>query len=620
MMMMEENDNIKVEVKMDDIELTTRKDPPPPPALAFSNHSATAKAAAFGGASASTKSKKDIKFTPGTATLVYGDGNGTRNGAYGDDVDDLEAKVAKKMMKEGDLKKYHKSFEKATPPKKFFPDEATRKRDFYIVAMCMLTLVFGGLVAYGFVSGLFLPKDDASSPPSTPTVPYAERQAYMEELMEFLQLGPLEPSSPQEQALEWMAFQDDPLPVPLSPDDAVADVVYLGIRLEQRYALTVWYFAQGGPKLWSTINRDTGGGWMNHGVGVHECDWHAVDCEVLDDDDGFQDDARVVVGLRLNNGVGVVLTGTSLSTELGMLTHLRRLDFSNQRLEGSIPDEWRALSNLDMLVLSKNVIQSTIPEWIGNSWTELKTLAIDGNLIEGTIPLSLMTMTKLRHIELQLNIALGGQFDELMRTIPELEHFDFSGTDLEGTIPTNPMPELRVFQSWNTEKLRGSIPTEIGLWQKLETFSLDANPNLEGTIVTEFGLLPELQTLQIKNTPVTGPLPTELGNLPNLKTLVLSILQLGSTLPLEYANIATLEKMDFLANPGLIGTVPTEYANLANLEYLDIAGTSLSGNVPSGICALELQWMTADCPGKNTNPNDLICECCTSCGGGNGGN
>ena len=234
-----------------------------------------------------------------------------------------------------------------------------------------------------------------------------------------------------------------------------------------------------------------------------------------------------------------------------------------------------------------------------------------------------------------------------MKSIPALEYFDFSKTELGGTIPTDPMPELRVFKGWNTEKLGGTIPSEIGNWKKLgkcifhvtyyffgygtiltinstpfhsssETFSLDANPLLEGSIPSEFGLLSNLETLQIRSAAITGPLPTELGGLPKLKSMVLSIIQLDSTLPLEYANLSTLEKMDFLVNYGLTGTIPTEYANISNLSYFDVAATSLSGSVPSEVCALELEWMTADCPGKNFNPTDMICECCTSCGGGNG--
>ena len=133
------------------------------------------------------------------------------------------------------------------------------------------------------------------------------------------------------------------------------------------------------------------------------------------------------------------------------------------------------------------------------------------------------------------------------------------------------------------------------------------------------GLLSNLKEIQIKGSAITGSLPSELARLLNLKRMVLSILQLDSTLPVEYANLSSLEKMDFLSNYGLTGSIPTEFGNLSNLSYFDVAATSLSGSVPQQVCDLQLEWMTADCPGTSTNPNDIICDCCTSCGGGDGG-
>jgi hypothetical protein len=342
--MMEDNDNVMIAGQQTVVAAPktssdffgSRKDPPPSAAFSANEQDKY------------TASKMDISFMPGTATVLYG--------THGDAIDDMEAKVAQKMMKEEDLKKYHGSFMKETPT--FFPtSEGKGKRDLYLVWMALLTLVFVGLVTFGFVSGLFLPSaGDASSQSLAPAMSFTERQAYMEELVKFLQLGPLEPSSPQEQALEWMSFQDDPLPVPTQLNTAgnalAGDTPYDTVRLEQRYALAVWYFAQGGPKLWATINRDSGSGWMNHGIGVHECDWHGVDCDDIKSFTTSAESARVVVGLRLNQAVGVVLTGTTLSTELGLLTHLRRLDFADQRLEGSIPNEWKSWSNLGKLLLT----------------------------------------------------------------------------------------------------------------------------------------------------------------------------------------------------------------------------------------------------------------------------
>jgi hypothetical protein len=154
---------------------------------------------------------------------------------------------------------------------------------------------------------------------------YYDRQGYYEKLLQMFQHPPiLEPHSPQGQALEWLGFEDVPI------EDIETS------RLWQRFALVVWYYSQGGPQLWTLINKDPSSGWIEHGPGVHECDWQGVDC----------DTKMQVIGLRLGGGAGITLTGASLSTELGFLTSLMHFNVSNQRLQGTIPYEWKALTNL----------------------------------------------------------------------------------------------------------------------------------------------------------------------------------------------------------------------------------------------------------------------------------
>ena len=94
-----------------------------------------------------------------------------------------------------------------------------------------LLLVFGaGCIALGVV---------LSRPQDTPKEVVYDRNGYYLRLQqEFLPLV----NSPQDQAIEWMAFRDIPL------GNAERG------RIKQRYALVVWYFAHGGPTTWSYIN------------------------------------------------------------------------------------------------------------------------------------------------------------------------------------------------------------------------------------------------------------------------------------------------------------------------------------------------------------------------------
>jgi hypothetical protein len=263
----------------------------------------------------------------------------------------------------------------------------------FVYLMIGMTVIFLALIGYGFGSGLFIPtsgsggkhhgadgngviingdgggafpNNGGSDPSSSSSLSYSytvARQDYKYEIITLLGLSNvMERTSPQAQAIEWLAFEDEPLFVVTKEDSTTTNKTtnnndnelynydsYLE-RLEQRYSLVVWYFDQGGPKLWKTINREPSSGWINFGADVHECQWKGIDCEYNNNKyEGDDSDGGIVVGVRLSPTLGIVLTGTTLSTELGLLSSLRRLDFSDQRLQGTIPEEWSKMTDLGKL-------------------------------------------------------------------------------------------------------------------------------------------------------------------------------------------------------------------------------------------------------------------------------
>lgn len=102
----------------------------------------------------------------------------------------------------------------------------------------------------------------------------------------------LEPDAAQLVATDWMTYTDT---LRISLNDT--------IRLEQRYALLVLYFAMGGTG-WHFV------GWADD-PGMHECDWDRVVCN---DRDQVQE---------LHLGVDVLLTG-SLVDEIRFLSSLSK--------------------------------------------------------------------------------------------------------------------------------------------------------------------------------------------------------------------------------------------------------------------------------------------------------
>jgi hypothetical protein len=289
-----------------------------------------------------------------------------------------------------------------------------------------------------------------------------DRQGYYEYLQEtFLPLT----GSSQDQAIEWLAFQDTPL------EDSERN------RIMERFALVAWYFAHGGPTTWNSIN-DSHSGWIKNGVGIHECQWRGVDCNISNE----------VTGLRLPAGEGITLTGSSLSTEIGLLTSLQYFDVANQRLQGAIPSDWEVLTNMVMLNLSNNQISSTIPSFMGKI-SSLQSLMLGGNYFTGSFPQTIFEsdigafylmnghlldrssfqLTRAfepERLELQDNLGFGGQVEQLFKSMPKLSHLDISSTSISGSLPSPPLSNLKVLQAWGS-LLTGTLPSDVGGWTNL---------------------------------------------------------------------------------------------------------------------------------------------------------
>ncbi|KAL3781659.1 hypothetical protein ACHAWO_001599 [Cyclotella atomus] len=151
------------------------------------------------------------------------------------------------------------------------------------------------------------------------------------------------PSTPQAQALHWMAYQD------LHPglDLGFGHDEYAAKKMIQRYALAVTYYATNGPGWHNQIN------FLSD---KDECEWNAItkeegyfigagDC----DDHGF----ITALALWSNNLVG------ALPEELGTLSTITTFSLYDNNMRGPPPRILRKLHGLKILYLNKN-------QFIGN--------------------------------------------------------------------------------------------------------------------------------------------------------------------------------------------------------------------------------------------------------------
>ena len=181
--------------------------------------------------------------------------------------------------------------------------------------------------------------------------------------------------------------------------------------------------------------------------------------------DGVTVENARVTRLNLQNSN---LTG-NIPTELGNLTHLKRLILWGNDLTGNIPAELGNLAKLEVLLLDRNQLTGDIPAELGNL-ANLKRLILWGNDLTGGIPAELGNLAKLQKLILSGNA------------------------------------------------LKGSIPAELGNLAKLQELVL-TNNQLAGSIPHELGNLVSLDRLALNRNQLTGDIPMQLVNLDKLNRL-----------------------------------------------------------------------------------------------------
>ncbi|MDE2887697.1 MAG: hypothetical protein OXR72_05730 [Gemmatimonadota bacterium] len=319
----------------------------------------------------------------------------------------------------------------------------------------------------------------------------------------------------------------------------------------ERDALVALYRSTGGDNWTERTN------WLTD---KHVSTWHGV----------IAFDGRVsVVNLSENN-----LTG-EIPSELGSLSHLRRLYLQRNGLAGPIPPELGNHTRNEVLFLHRNALSGTIPAELGNL-SDLRWLALNANQLSGTIPAQLGDLAELRWLN----------FDE---------------NELSGSIPAElgNLSNLKILWIWKNA-LSGEIPAELGKLTNLLFLDFSEN-ELSGAIPAELGDMANVNMLWLSSNKLSGEIPGALGNLPHLQRLYLNENELSGAIPPMLANIAVLEILRLNENE-LTGEIPSEFSTLDELRWLELDKNELTGEIPGALAdmaSIEVLWIAAN---KLTGP------------------
>ena len=348
----------------------------------------------------------------------------------------------------------------------------------------------------------------------------------------------------------------------------------------ERDALVALYRSTGGDN-WSERTN-----WLTD---KHVSTWHGV----------IAFDGRVsVVNLSDNN-----LTG-EIPSELGSLSHLRRLYLQRNGLAGPIPPELGNLTLNEALFLHRNALNGTIPVELGNL-SDLRSMALNTNQLSGTIPPELGTLSELRWLNLDANELSGtipAEFGELsnlkilwiwknalsgavpaeLGKLTNLLFLDFSENELTGAIPAELGDMTNVNMIWlGSNKLSGEIPGALGNLTHLQRLYLNEN-ELTGPIPPELANVAVLEVLRLNENKLTGEIPSEFSRSDELRWLELDKNELSGAIPVELADMSSIEVLWIAANK-LTGPIPSELGKLSTLVWLDLSENTLSGEIPESM-------------------------------------
>ncbi|KAL5787918.1 hypothetical protein ACOSP7_004867 [Xanthoceras sorbifolium] len=300
------------------------------------------------------------------------------------------------------------------------------------------------------------------------------------------------------------------------------------------------------------------------------------------------------------------LHGT-LTEDLKNCTRLQVLDLGCNYFSGEVP-ELSLLGNLSFLNLNKSGFSGKFPWKSLENLTKLGFLSLGDNPFDSSpFPEEVLKLDKLYWLYLT-NCSITGQIPGGIQNLTQLQNLELSDNQLSGEIPTEIVKLKKLWQlELYNNSFTGKLPAGFGNLTSLVNFDASQN-RLEGDL-SELRYLNQLASLQLFQNQFSGEIPQEFGDFKHLIEFSLYANKLTGSLPQKIGSWADFIYIDVSENflTGQIppemckngkmtdllllqnkftGTIPESYANCKSLIRLRINNNSLSGVIPPGIWSL----------------------------------
>ncbi|KAH7651421.1 Non-specific serine/threonine protein kinase protein [Dioscorea alata] len=260
--------------------------------------------------------------------------------------------------------------------------------------------------------------------------------------------------------------------------------------------------------------------------------------------------------------------------------HVISVILKSQNLTGTLPGEFANLTSLQIIDLSRNYLNGTIP----SSWSSLPltNLTLLGNRITGTIPAEFGKLLTLQAISLEDNL-IEGPLPESLGNLINLSTLHLSANNISGKLPAS-LGHLKNLTEFRIDgnPITGKIPSFMSNWTKISRIDMQGT-SMELPFPASFSELVTLRELRVTDIQGgDGKFPA-LNSMTNLIRLVLRNLSISDELPDFIGHFGSLKTLDLSFN-NLTGQIPDNYVNLGNsINYMYLTSNNLFGAIPSWI-------------------------------------
>ncbi|KAL8226235.1 hypothetical protein R6Q59_000219 [Mikania micrantha] len=296
---------------------------------------------------------------------------------------------------------------------------------------------------------------------------------------------------------------------------------------------------------------------------------------------------------------GNKLNGTLPMEALASFHRLKLLDLSGNNFVGSIPSTIKSLSSLQVVSFSYNSLNGSL---YNDGFCDLKNLHeldLSNNMFEGNLTKCFSGLSSLKFFDIHSNQFTGIIPPSLIVNLTSLEYVDFRFNKFEGSFLFSLFSnhkKLQVFRFGSgSEKIEVETEEPIGwipmfqLKYLVLSNCIKKRPN--GSVVPSFLLHQhKLRVLDLSHNSLEGQVPNWLfKNNKNLGILKLKDNSFRGVLHMRYkSNIKWLD----MSGNHITGTIPENLQSFVPLiKYLNFSSNELNGVIPTSMPDLTELWI-----------------------------